>query len=235
MSMKELLTIVIPCKNESRNIYDCVYNISRQIGIDGITVIICDNSDDSDSINWLWKTKYDFMHTLQIKIIKGGFPAKARLEGSRLVKTPYVLFLDADIMLTDEKLLLQISKIKKGLVTATFVTDKPYNFVFRFFDIFQKIGIKLNSIFAVGGFQYWKTDLYWEVGGYDETDIVAEDYRISSKVNKTDFYIVKTKGIYTSARRFVNKGVFFMFKLMILCFLNKNNSEFFKKDHNYWK
>jgi hypothetical protein len=87
----------------------------------------------------------------------------------------------------------------------------------------------------VGGFQYWKTDLYWEVGGYDETDIVAEDYRISSKVNKNQFYIVKTKGIYTSARRFVNKGVFFMFKLMILCFLNKNNSEFFKKDHNYWK
>jgi hypothetical protein len=106
--------------------------------------------------------------------------------------------------------------------------------VFRIFDIFQWLSVKINSPFAVGGFQLWDRQAYWKAGGYKSNELFAEDYSISSKVNPKHFHIYKTKGVWTSPRRFQNKGVFYMVSLMIQSYINRNNPEFFKNHHNYW-
>ena len=230
--MKEKLTIVIPCKNEKDNIYECISFISKQIGIAGTNVIIADVSDEEDSMWWLWKTQIEYKYSLNIEIIKGGFPAKARLEGSKLVTTPYILFLDADIMLQNKFILGECLECNTDLVTVPFQTEKSFNWIFRLFDIQQQISNFIGTPFAVGGFQLWKTESYWKTGGYDETHLFAEDYWVSQKAEK--MIIHKTKGVWTSARRFKNKGFFYMAWLTIKCYFNRNNSEFFKKSHNYW-
>lgn len=232
--MKDKITIVIPCKNELINIYKCLESISKQINIEGTKIIIADISDDPESINWLYKAKYDFMDKLNIKIIEGGYPAKARLDGSKLATTDRILFLDADIVLLDNNLLNSIIDLDFDLITTTIVTDKNWNWVFKFFNIFQSIGIKLGTCFAVGALQLWKSKKYWELGGYNPEELFAEDYSISSKVDTKQFFVYNTKGIYTSARRFKNKGVLYMFIMMIKSYLNRNNPNFFKKSHNYW-
>jgi hypothetical protein len=183
---------------------------------------------------WLWRTEMDFKYSVNIEIIKGGYPAKARLEGSKLVTTPYILFLDADIMLKEKDLLEKIAQESKDLITVPFVTEKKWNWIFRLFDLFQLLSIKLGTPFAVGGFQYWNTKAYWECGGYKAEELFAEDYSVSHLVHSKKFKIHKTEGVYTSARRFKNKGVFYMFWLMIKCYVNRNNPEFFKQHHNYW-
>ena len=228
-------TIVIPCKNEGINIYDCLGFICKQKGIGNTRVIIADNSDDKESLYWLYKAKVDFKYSLNIEIIKGGYPAKARLKGSKLVDTPYILFLDADIMLVDKNLLHNILDFKLDLLTVPFITEKGWNWVFRSFDLFQKLSIKLGTPFAVGGFQYWNTQKYWELGGYKEDELFAEDYSLSSKVKSHRFQIYKTNNVFTSARRFKKKGIGYMFWIMIKSYLNRNNPEFFKHHHNYWK
>ena len=230
--MKEKLTIVIPCKNEKDNIYECISFISKQIGIAGTNVIIADVSDEEDSMWWLWKTQMEYKYSLNIEVIKGGFPAKARLEGSKLVTTPYILFLDADIMLQNKFILGECLGCNTDLVTVPFQTEKSFNWIFRLFDIQQQISNFIGPPFAVGGFQLWKTESYWKTGGYDETHLFAEDYWVSQKAEK--MIIHKTKGVWTSARRFKNKGFFYMAWLTIKCYFNRNNSEFFKKSHNYW-
>ena len=48
--LKDRLTIVIPCKNEGVNIYECLGFISKQRGIAGTRVIISDNSDNEESL-----------------------------------------------------------------------------------------------------------------------------------------------------------------------------------------
>jgi len=234
--MKKQLTVVIPCKNEKHNLYDCVNFLSKQINITGVKVIIVDSSDETDSVEWVNKTKKDFKNILNITIIPGGFPAKARLEGSKLVKTPYTLFLDSDVMLFEKDLLNNIiNKIKnKKLTTVTFSTDSSWNYIFKIFNIFQSLSVLLNTPFAVGGFQLWETKKYWEVGGYKEEHMFAEDYYLSSKVNKKEFYVYKTNLVYTLPRRFENKGIKYMFWLMIKSYFNRNNPEFFKYHHNYW-
>ena len=232
--LENTLTIVIPCKNEGINIYDCVGILCKQRGIAGTKIIIADNSDEEESIWWLWKTEADFKYSVKIEVIKGGYPAKARLEGSRLVKTPYVLFLDADIMLRNQFVIGECLVYDSDLVTTPFYTERGYNWIFRIFDIFQKISTHLKTPFAVGGFQLWKTEAYWKCGGYIPEELFAEDYSISKKVDLEKFVVHKTKGVWTSARRFKNKGIFYMFWLMIKCYANRNNPEFFKQHHNYW-
>jgi glycosyltransferase involved in cell wall biosynthesis len=230
--MKDIITIIIPCKNERDNIYECIKLISKQTGIIGTNIIIADNSDELESLHFLKNTKRDFQHILNIEIIKGGFPAKARFEGSKLVKTPYILFLDADIMLQDKSIIAECLAYDADLVTVSLQTDDNYNWIFRLFDIQQRMSNWLGTPFAVGGFQFWKTEAYWKTGGYDETHLFAEDYWVSQKVNK--MIIHKTDGVWTSPRRFESKGVFYMLILSIKCYINRHNTEFFKKHHNYW-
>jgi len=232
--LENTLTIVIPCKNEGINIYDCVGMLCKQRGIAGTKIIIADNSNEEESIWWLWKTEADFKYSVKIEIIKGGYPAKARLEGSRLVKTPYILFLDSDIMLRNQFVIGECLAYDSDLVTTPIYTERGYNWIFRIFDMFQKISMRLKTPFAVGGFQLWKTETYWKCGGYIPEELFAEDYSISKKVDPEKFVVHKTKGVWTSARRFKNKGVFYMFWLMIKCYVNRNNPEFFKQHHNYW-
>lgn len=233
-SLKDILTIVIPSKNESRNIYDCVYHISNQANITGTKIIIADVSDEKDSINWIRRTCVDFNYTLKIKVIKGGYPSEGRLNGSKLASTKYVLFIDADVFLTNKHIISEVIKHEKDLATVPFNTDKPYNIVFRFFDLFQYLGSKLGSPFAIGGFQLWNTEAYWSVGGYNPEERFAEDYSISQKVSSKNFKVVNIHGAYTSARRFQKKGVLWMFSIMIKSYINRKNPEFFKHHHNYW-
>ena len=119
-NIKDSLTIVIPSKNEGRTLYDCVYNISKQNFIAGTKIIIADISDDEQSINFIKRLQLDFSLSLDIKVIKGGYPAKGRYEGGKLVKTPYVLFLDADVFLTDKNVLMETLSKTKHLTSVTF-------------------------------------------------------------------------------------------------------------------
>ena len=232
MYMDNLLTIVIPCKNERDNIYECIGFIAKQMGSAGLKVIIADNSDEGDSLDFLYYVQRDFKYSLDIEIIQGGFPAKARLQGSKLVTTAYILFLDADIMLQNKFVLGECIAYNTDLVTVPFQTEKGFNWIFRLFDIQQRLSNWLGTPFAIGGFQLWKTEAYWKTGGYDETHLFAEDYWVSQKADKMKIH--NTKGVWTSARRFKNKGFFYMFILSIKCYINRNNTNFFRHHQNYW-
>ena len=234
-SLKDRLTIIIPSKNEGETLYDCIYHISKQKGILNTKIIIADVSDEKESLQWISKIKVNFKTTpLNIQVIKGGYPSQGRLSGSLLVKTPYMLFLDADILLKNRNTLVECMRNREDLVTVPFYTDKPYRWVFRMFDMFQSLSTLLGTPFAVGGFQLWNTKTYWKVGGYNPEELFAEDYSISKKVMSKNFKVVKIKGTYTSSRRFKSKGVLWMFKIMIKSYLNRNNPSFFRETHNYW-
>ena len=56
----------------------------------------------------------------------------------------------------------------------------------------QSLAKMLNVPFAIGGFQLWKTKVYWECGGYDETHLFAEDFALTKKVENI-FDIINIK------------------------------------------
>ncbi len=230
--ISNFVTIVIPCKNESSEINLTLSLLNNQKYIDGTKVIICDSSTDNTR-EVISKESYK---NLEIDIIDGGLPSVARNNGSYLCSTPYILFLDADIFLVDKNTLIDslntIRKYSLHLVTCKFRVKGLYSFVFPIFEFFRKL-MSYHTVFSVGGFMLFEKDKFISIGRFNEEDQFAEDYRISMKINPLFFYVMKNK-VYTTDRRFKKKGLIYMIKMAILSMMNKNNPNFFKKDHNYW-
>ena len=61
-----------------------------------------------------------------------------------------------------------------------------------------------------------------------------QDYLLSKKVSSNKFKITN-KTIFTLPRRFENKGLWYMTKLMIQSFFNRNNKGYFSNHNSYWK
>ena len=234
MELFKFLTIVIPCKNELKTIDATLTLLNFQDNIDNVKVIISDSSTDETTYQVESRTNDRF----DLKITQGGLPAKARNNGARYVKTPYVLFIDSDIVILDSKLLTTVTDMMLQedidlLTTKIRTTNGKYNYVFRTFDFIQKIS-KFISPFCLGGFMLLKTDTFNKLGGFDEEAKVAEDYLLSKQIKPKRFKIINTT-VFTPPRRFDNKGVIYMMRLMIKSFLNRNNKQFFKNDNTYWK
>ena len=234
MELSNFLTIVIPCKNESKTIDSTLSLLNFQDNIDNVKVIISDSSTDETTYQLESRTNDKF----DLKIIEGGLPAKARNNGARYVKTPYVLFMDSDMYLLDSTLLTTVTRmmLQGGidlLTTKIRTTNGKYNYVFKTFDFIQKIS-KFISPFCLGGFMLFKTNTFNELKGFNEDAKVAEDYLLSKQIKPKRFKILNTT-VFTPPRRFDNKGVMYMLKLMIKSFLNRNNKQFFSDDNTYWK
>lgn len=234
MSLNNLLTIVIPCKNEREVISKTLDLLNYQKNIRGVKVIVCDSSDDDYTKLLLFnKPEYNF----ELKITDGGLPAIARNNGFKLVSTPYVLFMDADIFLLDSEVLnktvLKIQNEDLDLVSVRFrTTNGDYNYVYKVFDVLQKLSMFISP-FCLGGFMLTKTSKFIEIGGFDEEVKMAEDYVYSKQIKRNKFKILNGL-IYTLPRRFHNKGLWYMTKLMIGSVLNTNNKEYFKDSKSYW-
>lgn len=232
--MKDKLTIVIPCKNEKEVLIETLDLLKHQTRIENVKIIIADNSIDN-TINLL--EFYNTFAKLNLQVVKGGIPAIARNNGAKLVKTPYILFIDADTQVyeidTISKCLEICIKENYDLVTCKFKTDKKYNFVYRVFEILQWYSSKTKP-FALGGFMLFKTKTFNTLGGFNEEDKIAEDYHLSSKIKPNRFKITNYF-VYTPSRRFNKKGVWYMIKLAWKSWINRNNDEFFKQDFNYWE
>jgi glycosyltransferase involved in cell wall biosynthesis len=236
--MNELITIVIPCKNEKSSILKTLDLLNYQSDIHRVKVIVCDASNDGITKPNLVERLESSSDTFDLYLMEGGLPAKARNNGFKLVTTPYVLFMDADVFLLDprtiKRSLLLAQKRKLDLTTVKFRSDNgKYNYVYKTFDIIQNLS-KWSTPFCLGGFMLIKSDTFKKLDGFDEEVKVAEDYQLSKKIKPSRFGRVNNI-VFTPPRRFENKGVMYMLKLMIGSFFNHKNKRWFTEDKNYWK
>ena len=234
--LKDLLTIVIPCKNEKEVVKKTLNLINKQDGIKDVNVIVADCSNDYGITKKYINSEKN--KNININIIKGGLPALGRNVGAKLCKTKYILFLDADIFLEKKDIIInvvnEIESKNFSLLTCKIRVDsnKKYNIAYFLFDLIRK-AIKIKASFALGGFMLFNLSDFNKVGRFNELDKFAEDFHLSSKINHKKFRISKEK-VYTTPRRFENKGILYMAKVMCMTWLYKNNDEFYKKEHKYW-
>jgi glycosyltransferase involved in cell wall biosynthesis len=234
MDLQNLLTVVIPCKNERENIKNVLKSLNNQKNSKDLLVIVADVSDDMITIHYI-NSERD--KNIKILTIDGGYPAYGRHQGALMSETSYTLFLDSDMEIKDENFLNniinEIDEKKGSLLTCKVRTiDNKFNYVYKFFDLIQKFH-KLTGPFALGGIMLFNTNDYFRLGGFNPKDKFAEDYNLSKKV-KSNKFILSKNTIYTLSRRFEKKGVWYMLKLMFLSFINRNNQSFFEKTHSYW-
>jgi glycosyltransferase involved in cell wall biosynthesis len=233
--LNNLITIVIPCKNEGGTIKKTLSLLNDQYRIEGTDVIISDSSNDNGFTRKMIESESE--NNLKIKIVEGGLPSIARNKGSKGIKTKYVLFIDADIFIEDKLLIYDIVNESNlsdlDLSTCKITTKDFYALAYSSFDFIRDIFLR-NTPFAIGGFMLFKTETFREIGEFDEESKIAEDFQISKKIHPKKFKIFNRKA-FTSSRRFKNKGLLYMIRIMIDCWINQNDRKFYTRDYNYFK
>ena len=189
--MKDLVTIVIPCKNEEKYIGHLLESLSEQVDIGGVRIIIADANSTDNTVSTV--KLYDDI--LNLEIIKGGNVSVGRNNGAKLVTTPYILFLDADVRFFHPRAisdtLYQMRTFNLDLMTLklkNYGTDLRASFFFWAFNIINKIMTK-KTPFAIGAFFLTRTDAFNYFGGFPNKYETSEDYILSKRYHAKYFKI----------------------------------------------
>jgi glycosyltransferase involved in cell wall biosynthesis len=226
-----VLSIIIPSKNEEKYISGVITSILNSYIPYPYEIIVADNSTD-DTV----KIIKDLNPS--IKVIKGGPTPVARNNGVKVSKGDYLLFIDSDIVIKDDKLIFKtLTSLMGGsdMVTTNLKckNNKIVNLIYQINNIIQHISIFDKKPFSTGSFMGFNKDTFKELGGFDEKALHCEDYLLSKKVNPKNFKIINSC-IYTDDRRFIKMGYFGMIRYFYNNIKKRNNDSYFYKDINYW-
>lgn len=235
MKLNDLITIVIPCKNEELYIPYLLDHLRMQ-DIKSTRIIIADCSTDNTR-----QVIKDCSLFLNIEIIDGGPVSIAKNRGAALVKTPYILFIDADVRFFKPTVIKDAvcKMVKKdldllGLKIKSYDRDLRTKISFTAFNMTNSI-LKHFSPFAVGAFMLTRRDRFEELGGFLENLTTSEDYFLSKQYKVSKFSIMRHH-FGQDSRRFRKMGYFGMASYLVKNFKNRNNSSYWNNiSHNrYW-
>jgi len=234
-TISDKITIVVPCKNEENYIHHLLDSLRSQ-DIGDTKVIIADCSTDNTR-----QVIKDNSSLLNVEIIEGGPVSIAKNNGAKLVTTPYILFIDADVrffknnVIQDAVNLIESKSLDLiGLNIKCYDKDPRAKLGFIIFNTINH-ALKYFSPFAVGAFMLTRRDKFEEYGGFPEKFATSEDYFLSRKYSPKKFRIVKHH-FGQDSRRFKKMGYLGMAKYLVKNFVNRNNKQYWDKldSSKYW-
>jgi len=210
-----MLSIIIPALNEEKYLPLLLKSIKDQSFSKEHEIIVADAGSKDKTI--------EIARSFGCKVVKGGLPAVGRNNGAKAAKGGLLLFLDADIILSENFLENSFSEFEKRKLDAASycLTAKTDNLLFKTaFDVFyNKFIIIFQKVLAYGAMGILvKKEIFEKVGGFDKNVKMAEDHyfvRTASKFGK--FGIIKSAKIFISLRRFEQDGYLKTFLKYLLC------------------
>ena len=234
-TISDKITIVVPCKNEENYIAHLLMHL-RQQSLGNTKIIIADCSTDrTREVIEIMKGE------LNVEIIEGGPVSVAKNNGARLVATPYILFIDADVRFFKDTVIQDaVNAIESknldlvGLNIKCYDRDPRAKIGFTLFNTINHT-LKFFSPFAVGAFMLTRRDRFEEFGGFPEQFATSEDYFLSRKYSPKKFKIVKHH-FGQDSRRFKKMGYLGMAKYLVKNFVNRNNKAYWNNldSSRYW-
>jgi glycosyltransferase involved in cell wall biosynthesis len=235
MKLSEKITIVVPCKNEENYIAHLLIHL-RQQSIGRTRIIIADcSTDNTREVIEIMKGE------LNVEVIDGGPVSIAKNNGARLVTTPYILFIDADVRFFKDTVIRDaVAEIESkeldliGLNVKCYDKDIVAAIGFSIFNVINNV-LKYFSPFAVGAFMLTRRDRFEEYGGFPEKFSTSEDFFLSRMYSPKKFRIIRHH-FGQDSRRFKKMGYFGMGKYLIKNFINRNNKAYWDSLDNskYW-
>ena len=234
-TISDKITIVVPCKNEENYIHHLLDSLRGQ-HIGDTRIIIADCSTDGTR-----QVIRDNSQGLNVEIIEGGPVSTAKNRGARLVATPYILFIDADVrffkdtVIQDAVNLIESKNLDLiGLNIKCYDKDLRAKIGFTAFNLINHV-LKYVSPFAVGAFMLTRRDRFEEYGGFPEQFSTSEDFFLSRKYSPRKFKIVRHH-FGQDSRRFKKMGYMGMAKYLVKNFVNRNNKAYWDKldSSKYW-
>ncbi len=236
MKISDQITIVIPCKNEENYIMYLLEALHQQ-NIGKTRIIIADCSTDNTR-----QVIHQYTRASQnVEVIDGGPVSIAKNNGARLVNTPYILFIDADVLFFKDTVIRDaVREMEANNLDLIGLNIKCYDGDVRAiigFTIFNAINniLKHFTPFAVGAFMLTRRDKFEELGGFPELFSTSEDYFLSRMYDPKKFKILDHY-FGQDSRRFKKMGYFGMAWYLVKNFINRNNQKYWKNIDNskYW-
>ena len=237
MSLQNKITIVVPCKNEENYIANLLVHLRWQKDIGNTRIIIADCSTDNTR-EIIQAAKGE----LNVEVIEGGPVSFAKNAGAKLVTTPYILFIDADVRFFKDNVIQDaVDEIESrnldliGLNIKCYDNDLRAQIGFVIFNFVNNI-MKYKVPFAVGAFMLTRRDRFEEFGGFAEKYGTSEDFFLS-KLYDTKKFKLMNHHFGQDSRRFKKMGYFGMAWYLVKNFLNSRNTKYWDKvDYSkYWK
>jgi glycosyltransferase involved in cell wall biosynthesis len=235
IKFSDLVTIVVPCKNEENYIAHLLMHLRNQM-IGSTRIIIADcSTDNTREVIKIMKGN------LNVEIIDGGPVSIAKNNGAKLATTPYILFIDADVRFFKDTVIRDaIEEIESknldliGLNAKCYDRDIVASIGFSIFNVINNV-LKYFSPFAVGAFMLTRRDRFEEFGGFPEKFSTSEDYFLSRMYSPKKFKILNHY-FGQDSRRFKKMGYFGMAAYLIKNFINRNNKAHWDQIDNskYW-
>ena len=234
-TISNLITIVVPCKNEENYITYLLTHLRNQM-IGSTRIIIADCSTDSTR-----EVIQTAKGALNVEVIEGGPVSLAKNRGAQLVTTPYILFIDADVRFFKDSVIREAVGLIHtknldliGLNIKCYDNDLRAKIGFTAFNLINNV-LKHVSPFAVGAFMLTRRDRFEQLGGFPEQMSTSEDFFLSRKYSPRKFRIIRHH-FGQDSRRFRKMGYMGMATYLIKNYMNRNNKSYWDKLDNsrYW-
>jgi len=178
MSNSKFVSVIITTKNEIRNIENCLKSLSSQT-YKNIELIVVDNNSTD-------KTKNVAKNYTSLIFNKGPERSAQRNFGAKKAKGKYLLFIDADMILSENVIKECVEKINDK-IKAIIIPEKSIGegYWAKCKALERTFYIGDSSIEAA---RFFENNIFREVGGYDEKITGPEDWDLPQKV-KTKYKI----------------------------------------------
>ena len=169
-----LVSVLITTKNEEKNIENCLQSIKNQT-FKNIELIVVDNFSEDKTVELAQK------YTAKV-YFKGNERSAQRNYGAKVALGKYLIYLDADMILSPNIILECVTKCEQDSVDALYVPERIIGDGFwikvRDFERNFYTGTVIDAV------RFIRRVLFLQAGGFDETLVGPEDWDFDRKIRK---------------------------------------------------
>ena len=200
-----MISIIIPTYNEENYLPKLLQSIKEQ-NFSDYEIIVADAESNDNTI--------EIAESYGCKVVKGGSPAVGRNKGAEVANGKYLLFLDADVILTEGYLESALNEFIEnelgiGITQLIPLSDRRKDkLLHNFANLFMR---SVESIKPHGAGCYGiltTKKLHKKVNGFDENYDFGEDSNYIEKIGKkTSFKVLRGPKLLISTRRLEKEGL----------------------------
>jgi len=169
-----VVSVIITTKNEEKNIENCLRSIKGQT-FKKIELIVVDNFSEDKTV--------EIAKKYAAKVyFKGNERSAQRNYGAKVASGKYILYLDADMILSPNLIKDCVEKCNRDLDDALYVPERIVGDGFwikvRDFERSFYTGTVIDAV------RFIRRDMFFQVGGFDETLVGPEDWDFDRKIRK---------------------------------------------------
>ncbi len=199
MSNKPLVSVIVTTKNEKMHIENCLESISQQ-SYKNIEIVLVDNNS-TDNTKKLAKKYTPLVFNI------GPERSVQRNFGAKKAKGIYLLFVDADMILSKNVVKECVKKFEEDKIAGLIIPEKSIGKGF-----WTRVKAFERSLYegdpSIEAARFFTSQVFREVGGYDENITGPEDWDLPKRV-KEKYKIGRIKSFIEH-----NEGNISLFTLM---------------------